>query len=117
MGKRRVARGSLVAEQKEGGRLHYPERATYLLLSPERFPLMNIATNGRESATTREMWRATPRTDEERKQDTAMRRTDGEGGVSDPREQNLSENSTIDTATGSAFVRRGTIDENAPQNS
>lgn len=31
-------------------------------------------------------------------------------------EQNLSENSTIDIAVGSAFVRRGTIDENAPQN-
>lgn len=32
-------------------------------------------------------------------------------------EQNLSENSTIGIAVGSAFVRRGTIDENAPQNS
>lgn len=31
-------------------------------------------------------------------------------------EQNLSENSTIGIAVGSAFVRRGTIDENAPQN-
>lgn len=32
-------------------------------------------------------------------------------------EQNLSENPTIGIAVGSAFVRRGTIDENAPQNS
>lgn len=97
MRKRREARGSLVAKQKEGGRLYYPERATYLLLSPEHSPLMNIATNERKSDARDAGARLRGRT----KRENEIQRCDErwEGGVGDPREQNLSENPTIGTAT------------------
>lgn len=105
------------SRNKRGLAAYHPENATYLLLTSGSALLSWISRSMRATCNvsgkcTREL------TDGRRERNETKHTNRGRDvGSAILGEQNLSENPTIGIAVGSAFVRRGTIDENAPQNS